>query len=133
MVHEGKDETSDKFEIMDDVRKLGSAMEDEQEYIYKELDIGAEVMLNKEEADGDIKDAKDDESCTAVEQFLWNHLLEVGGKGSSVEVMMSLEGGGQCDGLLQGGDDGLRGDQAGGERVPEIMVNGGNKYLDWLK
>ena len=33
MVHEGKDETSDKFEIMDEVSKLGIAKEDEQEYI----------------------------------------------------------------------------------------------------
>ena len=47
MVHEAEDETRDKFESLYEVIKLDSAKEDKQEYIYKELDIGAEVMLNK--------------------------------------------------------------------------------------
>ena len=53
---------------------------------------------------------------------------QVGGMSGSVEVMVSLEGGGQFDGLLHGGDDGHRDDQAGGEGVPEIMVSGGDKH-----
>ena len=116
---------------MDGVSKLGSDKEDEQEYIYKEMDIGAEVMLNKEEADGGIKDAKDDKSCTGfkTQESGWPGGAisfeppsgQVGGMSSSVEVMVSLEEGGQCDGLPQGVDDGLRGDQAGGEGVPEII------------
>ena len=43
---------------------------------------------------------------------------------SSIEVMVSSEGGGQGDGQLQEGDGGLKGNQAGGEGVPEIMVSG---------
>ena len=65
MVHEGEDEFGDKVEDMDNVSKLGSANEDKLEYINKGLDKMDKVMMEREEADGDTKDAMEDKSCTS--------------------------------------------------------------------
>ena len=64
LVHEGKDETNDKFEHLEEVSKLGIMEEDEQKYINREVDEMARMVLNKEESDREARDAKDDESDT---------------------------------------------------------------------
>ena len=64
LVHEGEDETSDKFENLEEVSKLGIVEEDEQKYINREVDEMARMVLNKKESDREARDTEDDDSGT---------------------------------------------------------------------
>ena len=106
LVHEEVDEIGDKVKELKEASKLGSAKEDVVKYIYKGLDRMGMVMVDVEEASGDAKEDEGPTSggCTSYipqesgwpeeEISLEPPSGQVGGTGSSMEVMVNSEGGG---------------------------------------
>ena len=115
---------------MEEVTKLGIVEEDEQKYINKEVDRMAKMVLNKEELNGEARDANDDDGDTISESQESGEpedeisLEPLTGQVGGMRVMVSLEGG---DARLREGGEGPGGDNGGGDGEQVVIEPRGDK------